>query len=462
MATLINLSNATPAAAGGGQNVLWQSDASSPTNVSAYINFANLVVPILINISSTGTGLSILNPTAATGFAAQTNSPTIVIGGQYWTSSASASDTWTVQDIMSNTGGGSPAISTLQITHSGASVGNISLTGVNQVSLPATVVSTLTSSGNIHTSNASFDGSVYTVTSVANHSGSLTTYTGTFGPTINPVVGMFITVAGFTNGANNGRFQVQSSNNTTCTVYNGGGVSETHAATATLDNPYAVNSVWQLLGNGSSGFNISGVSYNLNAAITSYPNSVNLAVESEGNATDTGYFRILTSGATGYHGFEIGSIIDGTGASPIQLQMGVFGGFTGIIIPQPIVATGGGNQSSYPLVIQSSYWTGAASAANSWSIQDVLGTGSNPTTTLTIQQAGTSGAVDVNIISPLTANTLTVGSATPTGTGSQISFGTTTATTANAGANGDVPAQVVGYLTIDIGGTKRKIPYYAT
>jgi len=37
----------------------------------------------------------------------------------------------------------------------------------------------------------------------------------------------------------------------------------------------------------------------------------------------------------------------------------------------------------------------------------------------------------------------------------------TVATSATAGANGDVPAQVVGYLVVSINGTSRKIPYYA-
>lgn len=40
--------------------------------------------------------------------------------------------------------------------------------------------------------------------------------------------------------------------------------------------------------------------------------------------------------------------------------------------------------------------------------------------------------------------------------------GATAITSANAGANGDVPAQVAGYLMVDIDGTDRKIPYYAT
>ena len=39
--------------------------------------------------------------------------------------------------------------------------------------------------------------------------------------------------------------------------------------------------------------------------------------------------------------------------------------------------------------------------------------------------------------------------------------GATAITSANAGANGDVPAQVVGYLLVDIDGTNRKVPYYS-
>jgi hypothetical protein len=37
----------------------------------------------------------------------------------------------------------------------------------------------------------------------------------------------------------------------------------------------------------------------------------------------------------------------------------------------------------------------------------------------------------------------------------------TVATSATAGTNGDVPAQVAGYLVVNINGTARKIPYYA-
>lgn len=63
------------------------------------------------------------------------------------------------------------------------------------------------------------------------------------------------------------------------------------------------------------------------------------------------------------------------------------------------------------------------------------------------------GRVGINETSPAStlhvAGDLTVSSAT-------------VATAATAGANGDVPAQVVGYLVVSINGTSRKIPYYAT
>lgn len=53
-----------------------------------------------------------------------------------------------------------------------------------------------------------------------------------------------------------------------------------------------------------------------------------------------------------------------------------------------------------------------------------------------------------------------IGGATPATAAGQIGFGNTTATSATAGSNGAVPAQVAGYLTISVGGTAQKIPYF--
>ena len=58
-----------------------------------------------------------------------------------------------------------------------------------------------------------------------------------------------------------------------------------------------------------------------------------------------------------------------------------------------------------------------------------------------------------------------IGTITPSSrlhvTGDLTVSSATVATSATAGANGDVPAQVAGYLVVNINGTARKIPYYA-
>lgn len=49
---------------------------------------------------------------------------------------------------------------------------------------------------------------------------------------------------------------------------------------------------------------------------------------------------------------------------------------------------------------------------------------------------------------------------TPTVSVGQIGLGTNTATSATAGTNGDVPAQVSGYIVINVAGANKRIPYY--
>lgn len=68
-----------------------------------------------------------------------------------------------------------------------------------------------------------------------------------------------------------------------------------------------------------------------------------------------------------------------------------------LTLQQSTAATSGGNHSSNNLKIQSRFWNGSADATNTWNIQDVVGTGSNPTTTLTITQSGSSGTKDISI-----------------------------------------------------------------
>jgi hypothetical protein len=85
--------------------------------------------------------------------------------------------------------------------------------------------------------------------------------------------------------------------------------------------------------------------------------------------------------------------------------------FTGIAdagvfnITQPTAATSGANQSSFASCLHGNYWTGAASADDKWCLSDVLGTGSNPSSTYTLTHSGSSGAATLSIPSTIQAVT---------------------------------------------------------
>ena len=55
-------------------------------------------------------------------------------------------------------------------------------------------------------------------------------------------------------------------------------------------------------------------------------------------------------------------------------------------------ATGSGNINSPALIFTSNYWNGSSSQVDIWSIIDVLGTGSNPSSALQMTHSGTGGA----------------------------------------------------------------------
>lgn len=153
-------------------------------------------------------------------------------------------------------------------------------------------------------------------------------------------------------------------------------------------------------------------------------------------------------------------------------------------------ATSGTSQSSPLQAFTGKYWDGAASQIDMWTIQDVIANGTNGTSTFAFTHSGSSGSAAVSVpllniggtdagISRLGAASLALGngaagdftgalklgneiltSAAPTVAAAQVGLGSTTATTANTGANGAPPAQVAGYLIINVAGTIMKIPYY--
>lgn len=60
-------------------------------------------------------------------------------------------------------------------------------------------------------------------------------------------------------------------------------------------------------------------------------------------------------------------------------------------------ATSAANFNSGVFQTQGSYWTGSAAANDDWTVTDVMGTGANPSSTLTFAHTGSSGSAFVNI-----------------------------------------------------------------
>lgn len=90
----------------------------------------------------------------------------------------------------------------------------------------------------------------FTLTSVANHSGSSTVYTGTItGGGSNAFAGKTFSITGFTNSANNGDFVCTASTATTLTLSNSAGTAETHAAVASILNGTTTDGsvVWTMI-----------------------------------------------------------------------------------------------------------------------------------------------------------------------------------------------------------------------
>jgi hypothetical protein len=84
------------------------------------------------------------------------------------------------------------------------------------------------------------------------------------------------------------------------------------------------------------------------------------------------------------------------------------------VITNPTAATALANQSSPTLTIQGQYWNGTASANDNWVIASTLGSGTNPTSTLTISHSGSSGTSIFSFPSATFGN-ITVANLTATG-----------------------------------------------
>jgi hypothetical protein len=88
-------------------------------------------------------------------------------------------------------------------------------------------------------------------------------------------------------------------------------------------------------------------------------------------------------------------------------------------LPATTAATSGSNVNSPFLSVLGNYWTGSASNSDSWGLQDVLGSGANPTSTLSLSHlGGSTGATTVDVSSVGTLKTGAINAGTNTVTGS--------------------------------------------
>jgi hypothetical protein len=76
----------------------------------------------------------------------------------------------------------------------------------------------------------------------------------------------------------------------------------------------------------------------------------------------------------------------------------------GLLVENTTAATSGANQSSSQLAVSAQYWNGSATATDEWTVQDVLGTGTNPNSTLTFVHTGSSGTATVSLPASTTIN----------------------------------------------------------
>ena len=131
------------------------------------------------------------------------------------------------------------------------------------------------------------------------------------------------------------------------------------------------------------------------------------------NGTPTSYVGLKASGIVGQGSsiaFTVNSTSLGYFDTPgLYLFKGCF------LNNNNNVATSSLNYSAPTLTSVGYFWNGTASAADTWTIQNVLGSGSNPTSVLTISHVGTSGASSVSIAggvsTPVVTSTVATGTA---------------------------------------------------
>ena len=444
MANAFNLSSSTPAAPAGNRNVTFQVDASSIPNVSAYVPALSFTAPLV----DTSNVISLPVATAsADGYLSHTD--WVTFNGKQ------APLTFPLSVAQGGTGEvtASAARTNLGAAASGANADITSLSGLTTplsiaqggtgASSAATALSNLggiaLSANNAFTGNNTFAGTTglngavtlgaglnlnaQAISGAATFSGNLTfNGSSTFGgncfftpnspqffntPNVTWQEFQIIAVHGGT--AANDQFAIQYNSRTTLGGADSWGSVFTIAAQTgalALNTATALNAAVTL----NAGLNLNGQTIS-------------------GNATFSGGLT-FTGGAT----FE----------NSVELAIST-------------AATSSSNVNGSPLWITGNYWTGSASALDIWQIQDQLGSGANPTSTLSItHSSGSTGSAVVSLPA------LTCGAATFSGAVTQnagFTFGALGTATSSANKNSQTVTFDASYWTGSAAATDTWIMY---
>ena len=134
--------------------------------------------------------------------------------------------------------------------------------------------------------------------------------------------------------------------------------------------------------------------------VTSASTAITVGTTTVGSGTG-GYILYDNGGTLGNLGTTgTGSVVLSTSPN-FGTQITVVGTTSsqiGVLAENTTVATSGANQSSTQIEISGQYWNGSYTSGDPWNLQDVLGSGTNPTSTLNIfHSGGSSGTATVQI-----------------------------------------------------------------
>lgn len=327
-------------------NKIVQLDGSAKLPAVDGSQLTNVVAASVAETASISTNGSLTTKASVAATAgANQNSPSIYLQANYWNGSASTIDQWSIQNIL---GTGTNPTSTLTFGHTGSS-GQSGYAFLNG----HVGIGTATPAGKLHVGGSPTATANYPLFAIGG----------------GPFDG--VTSGFFTGNANGTFFGVNAGSGYTGDFLNfqTNGVSKFK-----VDGNGNISSTGSSISSGN--FSTTGnISTTVSGTITSA--GVLTAASGAASTSPTTGSLVVTGGAGVSGSLNVGANIEANGS---------------ITTSPGVAATVSANQSSPSIYLKANYWNGSSSAVDQWGIQNILGTGTTPTSTLTFTHAGTSGA----------------------------------------------------------------------